>query len=42
MDRLDAASIALPGLEVRVLQRCGSTNALLLAERGRHAVLLAT
>src|SRR5260370_37821104 len=33
MDRLDAGAIALPQFEVRVLERCGSTNALLLKER---------
>jgi len=52
MDLLDAARIAslvrIPGLEVRVVDRCGSTNTLLLAdvkERTRctadHPVLLA-
>jgi BirA family biotin operon repressor/biotin-[acetyl-CoA-carboxylase] ligase len=52
MDPLDAAGIASlvhsPGLEVRVVDRCSSTNALLLAElkaRGQraagHPVLLA-
>jgi BirA family biotin operon repressor/biotin-[acetyl-CoA-carboxylase] ligase len=40
MDRLDERAIALPGIEVRVLQRCTSTNALLLAE-GKPDVLLA-
>src|SRR5438105_7132283 len=40
MDRLDAGAIALPGFEVRVLERCSSTNALLLDER-RSDVLLA-
>jgi BirA family transcriptional regulator, biotin operon repressor / biotin---[acetyl-CoA-carboxylase] ligase len=42
MDRLDAALIELPGVEVRVVERCGSTNAVLLSERGRGAALLAT
>src|SRR5258707_13107648 len=40
MDRLDAGAIALPQFEVRVLERCGSTNALLLKER-RGGLLLA-
>jgi BirA family biotin operon repressor/biotin-[acetyl-CoA-carboxylase] ligase len=30
MDRLDAAAIALPGVEARVVARCGSTNDLAL------------
>lgn len=30
MDRLDAAAIAVPGVEVRVVQRCTSTNDLAL------------
>jgi BirA family transcriptional regulator, biotin operon repressor / biotin---[acetyl-CoA-carboxylase] ligase len=42
MDRLDAALIDLPGVEVRVVERCDSTNAVLLSERGRGAALLAT
>ena len=52
MDPLDAASIAslihIPGLDVRVVDRCSSTNALLLAEVNErrqcaadHPVLLA-
>jgi BirA family biotin operon repressor/biotin-[acetyl-CoA-carboxylase] ligase len=48
MDRLDAAAIRVPGLEVRVLERCTSTNALLRDEQaagqalhGAGAVLLA-
>jgi BirA family biotin operon repressor/biotin-[acetyl-CoA-carboxylase] ligase len=40
MDKLDAAAIALPGVEVRVLERCGSTNSLIL-EKIDHPVLLA-
>src|SRR5258706_4426215 len=40
MDRLNAGAIALPGFEVRVLERCGSTNALLLKER-KGGLLLA-
>jgi BirA family biotin operon repressor/biotin-[acetyl-CoA-carboxylase] ligase len=41
MDRLDALAIAVPGVEARVLERCTSTNALLLAEAPAHPVLLA-
>jgi BirA family biotin operon repressor/biotin-[acetyl-CoA-carboxylase] ligase len=43
MDRLDAQSMALPGLEVRVVDRCGSTNTVLLSEKNPFAlpVLLA-
>lgn len=33
MDRLDAQAIALPGVEVRVVQRCSSTNDLLAKEQ---------
>jgi BirA family biotin operon repressor/biotin-[acetyl-CoA-carboxylase] ligase len=40
MDRLNAGAIALPGFEVRVLERCGSTNAVLLKER-KSGLLLA-
>lgn len=40
MDRLDAGALAIAGLEARVLERCSSTNSLLLAE-GRAGVLLA-
>lgn len=40
MDRLEAPAIALPGVDVRVLGRCTSTNALLLAEAPAHPVLL--
>ena len=39
MDKLDGAAIVLPGVEVRVVERCTSTNDLLLKET--HAVLLA-
>lgn len=39
MDKLDGAAIVLPGVEVRVLERCTSTNDLLLKEN--DAVLLA-
>lgn len=41
MDRLAAHAIVLPGVEVRVLERCTSTNELLLAEAPGHPVLLA-
>jgi BirA family transcriptional regulator, biotin operon repressor / biotin---[acetyl-CoA-carboxylase] ligase len=40
MDRLNAGAIAVPGIEVRVLERCTSTNALLL-EHAVTGVLLA-
>ncbi len=42
MDRLAAGAIGVPGVDVRVLERCASTNAVLLAERLRQPVLLAT
>jgi BirA family biotin operon repressor/biotin-[acetyl-CoA-carboxylase] ligase len=45
MDPLDASRIAsnirVPGLEIRVVDRCTSTNALLLSEKPDHPVLLA-
>ena len=41
MDRLDAGAIALPGFEVRVLERCGSTNAVLLEQRKGGRLLAA-
>ena len=41
MDRLTGSKILVPGLEVRVVERCTSTNAVLLAERPAHPVLLA-
>lgn len=42
MDRLDAGAIAVPGLEVRVVERCSSTNDVLLRERiADRPVLLA-
>ncbi|MEO8142979.1 MAG: biotin--[acetyl-CoA-carboxylase] ligase [Betaproteobacteria bacterium] len=41
MDRLMKARILVPGLEVRIAQRCTSTNAVLLAGGDRHPVLLA-
>src|SRR5678815_1226990 len=39
MDKLDGAAIVLPGVEVRVVERCTSTNDMLLKET--HPVLLA-
>ena len=48
MDRLEAKNIRVPGLEVRILERCTSTNTILREERdagavphGASAVLLA-
>ena len=41
MDRLAAANIRVPGVEVRVVARCSSTNALLRDERSAGPVLLA-
>jgi BirA family transcriptional regulator, biotin operon repressor / biotin---[acetyl-CoA-carboxylase] ligase len=45
MDRLDASKIALnihiPGIEVRVAERCTSTNSVLLSEKTDRPVLLA-
>lgn len=41
MELLDSASIDLPEIGVRVVQRCGSTNSVLLAERSRRPLLLA-
>lgn len=32
MDRLDVDAISLPGMDARVVQRCGSTNSVLLAQ----------
>ncbi len=40
MERLEAASIGLPGVQVRVVERCASTNSVLLEGR-QHPVLLA-
>lgn len=40
MDRLDSAAIVLPGVEVRVVERCTSTNDVLL-KAGGNPVLLA-
>lgn len=41
MERLDAALIDLPGVEVHVIERCGSTNSELLQGRSRLPLLLA-
>lgn len=41
MDRLDAAAIVVPGVEVRVVERCTSTNDLLLKEIPEKPALLA-
>jgi BirA family biotin operon repressor/biotin-[acetyl-CoA-carboxylase] ligase len=41
MDRLNAGAISVPGVEVRVVERCASTNAVLLDERLQRPVLLA-
>ncbi len=41
MDRLDAAAIALPGVVVRVVERCTSTNDLLLKKIEEKTVLIA-
>ena len=41
MDRLNAAAIAVPGAEVRVVDRCGSTNSALLSDFPGRPVLLA-
>jgi len=41
MDQLAAAKIRVPGVEVRIVERCASTNEALLAEMPAHAMLLA-
>lgn len=41
MERLDAALIDLPGVQVRVLERCSSTNTLLLLDKTSGPLLLA-
>jgi BirA family transcriptional regulator, biotin operon repressor / biotin---[acetyl-CoA-carboxylase] ligase len=41
MDRLEADRICVDGLQVRVVERCTSTNALLLESPGAGAALLA-
>lgn len=42
MDQLNAGAIRVPGVDVRVLERCTSTNAVLLAARLPRPMLLAT
>jgi BirA family biotin operon repressor/biotin-[acetyl-CoA-carboxylase] ligase len=41
MERLDAALIGLPGVEVRIVERCASTNSMLLRYASSVPVLLA-
>ncbi len=41
MDRLDAALIDIPGAQVRVVERCDSTNSILLREPGNATLVLA-
>lgn len=41
MEQLDAALIDVPGVEVRVVERCASTNTLLLSSKAIGPVLLA-
>lgn len=41
MERLDAAALALPGVDVRVVEQCASTNSALLSDPQRGPVLLA-
>jgi len=41
MDRLDAAAIVVPGVQVRVVERCTSTNDLLLKNISEKPILLA-
>jgi len=40
MDRLDAAAIVLPGVEVRVVQQCASTNSALIEEKNLNPPVL--
>ena len=42
MERLDPERIVVPGVEVRVVERCSSTNSLLLGQSAAGPVLLAT
>ena len=41
MDELDGTRINVPGLEIRVVDRCTSTNAVLSVEKTGSQVLLA-
>ena len=40
MDRLEAAAIVVPGVQVRVMERCSSTNDVLMAEDARASPVL--
>jgi BirA family biotin operon repressor/biotin-[acetyl-CoA-carboxylase] ligase len=42
MERLAASLIALPGVQVRVVERCASTNAALMSGTASGPILLAT
>ncbi|MGH8686623.1 MAG: biotin--[acetyl-CoA-carboxylase] ligase [Burkholderiales bacterium] len=42
MDRLTPGALRVPGVTVRVVEHCGSTNSILLAERLARPTLLAT
>jgi BirA family biotin operon repressor/biotin-[acetyl-CoA-carboxylase] ligase len=41
MEKLQAGLIDVPGVKVRIVARCASTNSVLLSEPGRKTVLLA-
>ena len=41
MDWLDQARISVPGLEIEVVERCASTNAVLMARKSDRPLLLA-
>src|SRR5262245_52277201 len=41
MERLKAALIDVPGVEVRVVERCSSTNSVLISEKSSETILLA-
>jgi len=41
MERLEPARIDVPGVEVRVLESCASTNSVLLSEKSSECILLA-
>jgi BirA family transcriptional regulator, biotin operon repressor / biotin---[acetyl-CoA-carboxylase] ligase len=42
MERLEPERIDVPDVEVRVVARCSSTNSVLLSEKARESILLAT
>jgi BirA family biotin operon repressor/biotin-[acetyl-CoA-carboxylase] ligase len=42
MERLEPERIDVPGVEVRVVERCSSTNSVLLSEKSVETILLAT